>query len=1098
MSSRRGSGRRNASPRLDTYARRKTVLQNTGTNLACDTPLQRLAKEFNTLNTHISILRRHQMPNGFESIFKAFTALKNSFTKFSALATKINKRNSKSNKPVEINEDEIKNIESFSLDFGDFLKRVEDVSNEVSSLYQIHFDDLFNTMCFAIKQYIQKCLLDHRTRAIMLDQESFFTKMMDSCYKDLKRLIQSENLSNVKQNQLAYIIEGFKQVARKFESGIPHEIRLKHLYVPEGDSMFRSFHRSFIELVPLINDIPILIEEMNIVFNILPPLGGCISEILNGYQLERLETCTNLPRIPSQLSLENLHDSFKPREPDPTKVYIPKIAGLFKLEVGEDESHSKEVLETIYLRAKSFVDNHEMALHECNTKYQALQDIKSETVYLERFGEVRHYKLELEKKFKDDMSKVHRDVLEMLSQLDPNFSTSLSDPLKLQVQCYISHTLSVIDKLKRDIKYAYQEIEQSKSIIEKSREKYFGKKTNTTKSLVTLIQEYCASLQCMNQDLDKEDDTEKKDNIADKFIKSTLKNLYDVKQCEINSYNGEMLEEMLVKRITQEQEEFKLFKEKYLEERKKYKGFKKSSIDKISQIRCKLEDLVKILVNVKTEENDSVLSFESLASKVLDLLEVVSKKVSERISLRSFINSFLGQLLHALNLPQVKFNMTSDEDLKDIMTQILESPLISSNLGTFTTTPRKTSKTSFPHKTAPAKLNEKTTKLAWRNDNRAIIGAGAGKSLSTGHFSLEEDNNKEILPVEAFNDSIPVAPAELATVTALSMEKDDGRVAEITDENTKMLDVVSLSDSKLAGIRTTLMECCSILESNAVSSFAYYPLPKLASTLLKLSNEKQKDIDQMKEYLAELCHLLNPQSSTRSDLLKQSFDDLFKLAYSSADVMIHTKQDLTLSQMRDICRGAASSDVDTLDTADIINLITNIVASVKEATTNYMEINSAIQELTNHVEGDENNHHSNSDHFQEYLERVEILKQVHQKVPNNGTLDVISNTVSNSINLILILSKTLSAAAFATQYQEGYAKFESIISRNTEIKYQNQMLTQENQNLRDNISVLKKNMFNFIRASSEAFECRLELLKKYHLDEVRKIVCRYEETKRTE
>ncbi|EAY13615.1 hypothetical protein TVAG_390120 [Trichomonas vaginalis G3] len=644
-------------------------------NLSELTPLQIFQKEFHQLESMITRLRQLHIPNGVDRIFTNFASLKSRYSKFCSNCSVLAKRIALRNTQVEIGPEIKENCRQFTLDFGELLLSFENIDNSMESLYTDHLFMLVKSMATNINKYGAICYSDHRTRSIYQQYESFLKQNLDQAQIDLHDFLQDANFDEITPDKSSHIIERYKQISRKMEIEIPHVMNLQRLVVPNGDSLIKLFHADFVEFIPLLNGIHNFVHEITEIFEKIPSFSTALHNLIESVGLPTSQQQTTplpSPRATSR-SISSMQE-FPPHPQDPYDIFIPQICFHLGLEEPSESTNHEDTLQDILNTVKQLQDNHNLEVHKLNTRIEALQDINPTSSLSERNKENREFKEELQKKFNLETERIYRDTLNQIQSLSPVNISSKSDSTKTKIDCIITSVQETLDNQKKTISKLNNEISESKDILSSYREKLIGKDTNSNEHLPNIIENTIQAMENTRRALDQElKNINPTNNTLDEFLHLTLTEYCNYKPQELKNLTNDRMRDMVGRFILDQKEEIKRLKQSLEESNELNKNTNKETINALNQFKTKLEEQ---LSNTSKTQN----TFTDLKKRISELLELHDTKENERFAFRQFLCSFLSQMLHSLKIPQIRFRDASEQQLKAVMSSILEAPEIQQNL----------------------------------------------------------------------------------------------------------------------------------------------------------------------------------------------------------------------------------------------------------------------------------------------------------------------------------------------------------------------------------------------------------------------------------
>ena len=1046
-------------------------------NISEFTPLQAFQKHFTLFENQMVKLRQSHAPYGIERIFEVFNSLKSRYPAFLSSCSTINKRIQLNNSAVEVSVDAQDLCRVFSLDFGDLLASLAQISSSIPSLYQSNLGELAKDMRYNITRYANACFLDHRTRFVFQNYDTFFKQNLDQCQNDFDFFLTHNNFEEITVDKMQHIIERYKQVSRKFEMELPHAMSLQRLTVPNGDSFIRSFHTDFVTFIPLLTGIPNFMAEFKLILEQIPLFGQSLQDLIESLGLRAPSTQSSpLPKSRS-ITESGLSEEFPPHDEEPYLVYIPKILELLQIEQIDDFYEQQDyVYQQIIDRIREVLNLHENEKHQMQTKINALSNINDNSTIAERTLENQQYKDDLKKQFETEKEAMYREVLDNIKSLTPKSITSPNDDTKTQIQCVVTCVHEELEQLHHLLNQYETEIKKSKEILKDLRDIYLGMETDDDEYLPNTIDNTIQAMENTKRSLDQQlKDINPTNNILEVFLHDTLIQFCKKKPTELKNLTIDRMKEMVGRHILDLDEEIKKLKDKLKEVRDSKKELEDKVISELSQIRYKLEEQLN-----NTEETN--LDIDDLLTRIKALLQQHDSNEKDRIAFRQFLSSFLSQLLLAFHLQQIRFRNATDQQLKNVMTSILDTPdiqkLLSGQYNNLSSNPSTTNLGySAPQtpKTIPRRRNSVT-----------LTPSSLSQSAREKRFTREGMPPAPPSPAKAGRRPSVVISARTPNTASNPVFSN---VSRRGSESSRRASTMDPENEKILGeIKTLLAESCAILEDRTAASYMYFPLDQLAKQIKQLCTNIINTRNSTKSLVCDIIIEMNDkQKITKEELLKQNNNDLFEYIFQGLHLIKQIKTDLTEETIRNMCRGVTTDDVDFLDIPSLVTLSKNQLRLIKETAAVITPLTNIIKDINDQVNINKS-FNPLSDLFPRYVQKVESLSREFILVTADNVLPAVLPYVSQSVSLIDHITKILSATTYAAENKDVQSNIETLMSENQEYKLKIEDLEKNIKDVEKERDLAKQKLFNVLEASRAAANARINAIKKVNTDDLGQII----------
>ena len=1028
----------------------KDALSKSTKNLSELSPLQVFQKEFTVFESKMIRLRQTHAPYGIERIFEILNSLKSRYSTFISSCNTLYKRIQLKNGLVEASESAKEICSQFTLDFGDLLATLAQIDASVPELYRSSLGGISKSMKENISKYATQCLLDHRTRSVYNKFDSFLKQNMEQCRSDLDYFLSDANFSNITVDRMQHIIERYKQISRKMEIEIPHAMKMQRITVPNGDSLIRSFHSDFVAFISLLTGIPAFTDEMKSIFERIPIFGKSLEDLIESLNLKGISRPATPARVVSRDlgDISSLSAEFPPPEEEPFDVFMPKILEILEIEGGESQ---EETFQQVIKRLQDVLTEKNTNIHKLETRVNALEEIGKDSSITERLSENRKYKEELQKSFEQEKERIYREVLGEIKSLTPVSITSRSDSTKTQIDCIVTCVQEEFDRNEKKIKDYEEEIRKSKETLRLLRDKFLGMETNNEDYLPNIIDSTVQAMENTRRTLDQQlKDINPTNNTLEEFLHTTLVQLCKKKEAELKNLTNDRMRDMVGRHILDQDEEIKRLKASLKSAREEKNNIENNCISNLSQIRYKLEEQL-------DDHEDVDPTVEDISKRVKDLLNLHDTNQKDRAAFRSFLASFLSQMLLAYHIPQIRFKDATDQQLKNAMTSILDTPDIQKALygvdGAINAQPPASPTGSF------------TSKYKSRRPS----------ALTPTGMSSRSVHTREI------NTPSPTGSRRTSVFISSS-----SRSSRRDSEMKKSMDDVN--ERALAEIKTLLAESCAVMENNNSASYMYFPLDHLAKNVKQLATNLVNSKNATKGLLCDVIIEMNDsQKMSKNDLLNKTNDNLFEFIFKGLRILKCEKTDLTTETMREICRGLGNEDVDFMNIQDLITLAQNQMFLIKET-------NEAITPLTNIVKdiNDQVNINKSfsplSDLFPRYVEKEENLSKEYLSIPAAKILPSVLPFISQTVSLIDHITKTLSSVTFAAEYKENQSALEKLMAEHQDYKQKISELNKELEDSKNAEETIRKKMYAMLEVSKNVSSARIAAIKKVNSDDISQLI----------
>ena len=1046
-------------------------------NISELTPLQAFQKYFTLFENQMVKLRQTHAPYGIDRIFEVFHSLKSRYPAFISSCSTIYKRIQLKNTAVEVPVDAQDLCRVFSLDFGDLLASLAQISSSIPSLYQSHLGELAKNMRYSITRYANNCFLDHRTRFVYQNYESFFKQNLDQCQSDLDYFLSHNSFEAMTVDRMQHIVERFKHVSRKFEMELPHAMSLQRLTVPNGDSLIRSFHTDFVTFIPLLTGIPNFMAEFKAILEQIPYFGQSLQELIESLGLRPPSTQSSPMPQTRSISESTLSEEFPPHDEDPFLVYVPKILELLQIEQIEDFYHQQDyVYQQIIDRIQEVLNIHANEKHQMQTKIDALSNINDNSTIAERTLENQQYKEDLKKQFENEKETIYREVLDNVKSLTPKSITSRNDDTKTQIDCVVTCVHEEIEHLHKQINKYETEMKKSKEILKDLRDRYLGMETNENEYLPETIDSTIQAMENTKRALDQQlKDINPTNNTLEVFLHETLIQFCKKQQTELKNLTMDRMKEMIGRHILDLDEEIKKLKERLKDVRESKRQLEDKVISELSQIRYKLEEQL-------NNTEDTNLDIDDLLARIKALLTQHDSNEKDRVAFRQFLSSFLSQLLLAFHLQQIRFRNATDQQLKNVMTSILDTPDIQKLLsGQYISQNPSTTNLGY---SAP-----QTPKSMPRRNSVSITPISTSQSARDKRFTREGMPPAPPSPAGGASTSRRTPVVISARTPNTASNPVFTNVTRRGSESSRRSSTMDAANEKILGdIKALLAESCAILEDRTAASYMYFPLDQLAKQIKQLSTNIINTRNSTKSLVCDIIIEMNDTKKlSKADLLKQNNNELFEYIFQGLHLIKQIKTDLTEETIRNMCRGVTTDDVDFMDIPSLVTMSKNQLRLIKETAAVITPLTNIVKDINDQVNINKS-FNPLSDLFPRYVQKVETLSREFILVTADNVLPSVLPYVSQTVSLIDHITKILSATTFVAENKDAHSNIETLMTEHQEYKLKIEELEKSIKEVESERDLAKQKLYSVLEASRAAANARINAIKKVNTDDLNQII----------
>lgn len=663
------------------FARTTPILKSVR-NISDFTPLQQFQKVFSDLDKYFVKLRQTNPPDGLEQLFQDFSDFKTQYNIFVDSCNKISRHN-KVGSNNNVTEKMISSSQTICKDFphlsSEFFKYFLHIKSQLMQFFIQAFQNYFTIMETCFHQYGELCLREQQTRYYFLQYESTIQDLFSKCQNGLNHALSSfEELEDTSQ-----VVESLKNLSRKFESELPQAILNQRIHLPQGNQILSHFHQSFVLIVPLLSKIPLINQLFDEITDLIDPFQVLLESLLNDLKID----------APHISTIHEIQDSITPNSLfhiTPQDRLIQDISKLFGLGDGMDMSQ-EEWYSKILNKAQQTLNNYQQQIHQLTSQLKSYDQIKSEKVLNERIEENLKYKENVEKNFEERRAELMRNVINSVKVLVPYDLISTNDDFDTQLNCIISNAELEQKVTKENLNELKDTIVQTETILTDFLKSQLYVNPDRNMHLPNLAEFAVEKVKKQQRKFDNSHIIGSSPNSSD--LNAFLKKFLTKNQIETNVSNltTQQLKKELKKYVSNLKFKLNDTEDKLLKLKDYSSNYEDTTIKTLSTIQRSLAEMN------NSEPLVSDVNFDSVSNSIMSLLETFSMNNQKQERFRHFLSSFLAQVLHALHMQQPKFKDMDDQQFKDVMSRILDSPQIQRNLNSgaqsMNATPRSTLKT---------------------------------------------------------------------------------------------------------------------------------------------------------------------------------------------------------------------------------------------------------------------------------------------------------------------------------------------------------------------------------------------------------------------
>jgi len=631
--------------------------------------VQLFHKEFQGIESVMNGIKSHVIPNDFGALFDIFTKTRSQIGQFMSVVAKMQKKMVLQGKTDAIPYHG--DIISFFANFCSFYSVLIQIDSKLGEIFYALFQKCTNAFLSPISQFAGACQSDHVSKQLYQTKESTIKQKVVKIRSLVDNITKTAVFSELNQESLSLLISEIKNLARFIETGLHVEIRSHHIILQNAESIIRCFHSEYVNLVALLNCIPKFNQDFHGLKQHVISASSYLENTAHDISIQ-----FSFPWIPetNEINLNQsiiTNRSFSENQVIPNDM-ISEFESLLNINVSSLNDIDK--MGTILESAKSQIYDLKQQIHQQNTRLLALEEIKSDLVYQEKFEENLKYRKELEASMNREKEFFMRDLINRMGKISSCTVIHQDDPLNVQVDCIVSSIESTLCSLNKNVIENDTQIKTSKQILENFAS-INGLKSRNGALISEMIEDLVLFYNQMNKLYEERiNSIDPSINEMKSFLIGALKGYFGYTEEKIKSLNSEQMGHALGRSILDLVEENKL----KMEEIQVLKGNTNSYV---SEIIVFLNLVLSKLTKINGFENSvtNILNFHEISSIIMNQFEKLESKSQDDLSLKRCLVSFLSQLLFYLNIPQIKFKDATNIQLQGVMGSIIDSPIFQSS-----------------------------------------------------------------------------------------------------------------------------------------------------------------------------------------------------------------------------------------------------------------------------------------------------------------------------------------------------------------------------------------------------------------------------------
>lgn len=640
-------------------------------------PIQQFQMMFNELEGNILRLRQLNPPTQLNSFFEDFKEYKNNYSLFVDNANKVLrhiKLGDKATRPLPNEPYDL--CSSFSQESSSFLGGIVHLNSIKISYFEENLSTLFEIMTRDFDSYAALCMKNHQSRVLSQSYRTWLSNAFQNVENHLNELFrQSDDFSQVTIN---IICEELKAIARKFEVDLPHALHMQRLMLNEGDEYLSSFHNQFVKFVPLLSSVPNFTSVMFDIMDIIPRYDETLTAVLNQMKIPVSRSPT--PLSVTRESPAEIPDGKPFDHSTATDKFVAELLPFLNLEKYSRAPQDSQ-LELIAKTIKKKITKLEQDNHKLSTQINATEFITNERVLNERIEENKKFQEAIRKDYQKKRAGILQDTITTVKKLIDTEIIDKESDFETQVETVVAIALSEKNELKKFLANAEKEISDTKEVIAQFNRDYFALNVDMSTNIVKMAQTTIESVMDVQRELDQKLVMQSSSNSELNFF---LKQLLSTREPNVDSMPTNQMKSTIIHILETQENDLKEAHEKI----NQFESINENNDDKIIECMSKIQSRLENLTDNAPQVTST--SFEIISENISDLLSKFEEQMKKAVSFRRFLQSFLAQLLFALHLPQVKLKDSTDAQLKDVMTSIIDAPSIQKNLSSFEGRPKAT------------------------------------------------------------------------------------------------------------------------------------------------------------------------------------------------------------------------------------------------------------------------------------------------------------------------------------------------------------------------------------------------------------------------
>ncbi|OHS93237.1 hypothetical protein TRFO_40475 [Tritrichomonas foetus] len=992
-------------------------------NISDFTPLQQFQKNFLEVEKLLLKLRQASPPSDFQQLFEDFSEIKSKYLIFVESVNKISRHVKLGNNPKKISEKPYEICAAFPGEISRFFSYFIHVKSKLSTFFINAFQNFFSIMEESFQDYGNLCLREQQTRYIYLQYESTIQDLFSSIRKGLNSILPNFN----EIQDVSSLVEIMKMLSRKYESELPHALHNQRLMLNAGSEQLTNFHNSFVALVPMLVNIPNFNQLFNDISELIDPIHELISCVLLEIKLESPPILTSQEIQESVISEDLFHIT-------PKDHLIKEMAALFGASDGSN-IQPIEWYDEILSKARGKITNLEQKNHQLQTKLKSYDQIKSEKVLNERIEENRRFKERIIQEYNEKRIELMRDVINSIKILVPYDLLASSDDFDTQLKCIISNAELEQKVTKDNLNDAKETIAQTREILCNFLKNKFYMKVDKDTPLTNLAE---ISVKKFQKQQKKMEQTVSNAGPTNSDLHAYLKKFLSKRKINVSKLTTVQLKKEMKKYTSNL--EYKLN-----ETEEKNRNLLTSSSDFEDRVIENLSKVQRALASYnKKEPLVADVNFEMLTENILDLLNESETNFQKLLGFRKFLTSFLAQMLYALRLQQPKFKDITDEQLKDVMTTILDSPQIQRNL-----------MSSSPSSTATSALNIPTISTPQINSN-----------ISNSVSNINE-TPKTLRSIQS---------GRIPTQRPQSLNKD--------------YDV-----QFTLRMHAYLSDCCAQLKGVTPVQFIHTPIEKIMQDITKTIYENNENLLNYKGLVADIyLRLVNNRKNSKEALMKASIGDIAHGIFSSLEELIKSNERNITERIETIVNMIHDEDKKQFSAMKLkpLQMIHAEIEKLQKTNDVILPIVQILEEIEKDLDKSRIGFVPVSPHFKHYLESIEKLRRETIRLTEHETQPTVYLITNRMIPLIDGFSNALSALATNEILNDSQMNaFDAIIQRK-ELDDQIQKLQRQIKEKNNEINRIRDAFNSYLEANKKKCDDQIHMLSEIHQNEISQIIEFYE------